>query len=98
MLGDLLLCASSFDRASFDERLAAASEAGFHGIGLRPSHYKAARAHGYSDSDLRSKLSDHDLELVEIGFLADWWLDNDRSPSRCSYEGELYKLKERLGG
>ena len=39
MLGDLYLCASTIDRASFQERLDAAFAGGYAGIGLRPGHY-----------------------------------------------------------
>ncbi len=66
----MYLCASTIDGASFTERLEAASAGGYTGIGLRPSHYHAARAEGLSDSDLRSRIKERRLEVVEIGFLS----------------------------
>ena len=98
MLADLYLCASTIDRASFQQRLKAASAGGYAGIGLRPGHYKAARAEGLSDSDLRWMLREHGLEVTEIGFLADWWEAGDLASRSRAHEEQLYRLKESLGG
>jgi sugar phosphate isomerase/epimerase len=98
MLPDMYLCASTIDGASFQQRLEAASAAGYAGIGLRPSHYQAARAEGRSETDLRRLLEDHGLELTEIGFLADWWESGDLAARSRAHEDQLYRLKESLGG
>jgi sugar phosphate isomerase/epimerase len=98
MLADMYLCASTVDGASFEQRLEAASAGGYAGIGLRPSHYQAARAEGRSDTDLSQMLEDHGLELTEIGFLADWWESGDRAVRSRAHEDQLYRLKESLGG
>jgi sugar phosphate isomerase/epimerase len=98
MLADMYLCASTVDGASFGQRLEAASAGGYAGIGLRPSHYQAARAEGRSETDLRQMLEDHGLELTEIGFLADWWESGDRAARSRAHEDQLYRLKESLGG
>jgi sugar phosphate isomerase/epimerase len=94
----MYLCASTIDGASFTERLEAASAGGYTGIGLRPSHYHAARAEGLSDSDLRSRIKERRLEVVEIGFLAGWWETGDLASRSRAHEEKLYRLKESLGG
>jgi sugar phosphate isomerase/epimerase len=98
MLADMYLCASTIDGASFQQRLEAASAGGYAGIGLRPGHYKAARAEGRSETDLRRMLEDHGLELTEIGFLAGWWESGDLAARSRAHEDQLYRLKESLGG
>lgn len=98
MLGDLYLCASMVDAAPFEERLAAASAAGYTGIGLRPTHYKAARASGLSDADMRAMLADSGLELLELGFVADWWETGEKAARAEAYERSIYAIKDALGG
>jgi sugar phosphate isomerase/epimerase len=98
MLADLYLCASPVDGASFQQRLEAASAGGYAGIGLRPSHYQAARAQGWTDTNLRRMLEERGLEVVEIGFLAGWWETGELAARSRAYEEQLYRLKESLGG
>jgi sugar phosphate isomerase/epimerase len=98
MLAEMYLCASTIDGASFQQRLEAASAGGYAGIGLRPGHYKAARAEGRSETDLRRMLEDHGLELTEIGFLAGWWESGDLAARSRAHEDQLYRMKESLGG
>jgi sugar phosphate isomerase/epimerase len=98
MSADIYLCASTIDGASFQQRLEAASAGRYAGIGLRPGHYKAARAEGLSESDLRRMLEDRGLKVVEIGFLADWWESGDLASRSRAHEEQLYRLKESLGG
>lgn len=86
------------DPAPFEERLAAARDAGYQGIGLRPTHYKAARASGLSDADMRAMLDDHGLELIEIGFVADWWETGEKGSRSQTFERSLYAIKDALGG
>jgi sugar phosphate isomerase/epimerase len=98
VLGDLYLCASMVDAAPFEERLAAASAAGYTGIGLRPTHYRAARASGLSDADLRAMLAGHGLEVLELGFVADWWETGEKAARAQAYERSIYAIKDALGG
>jgi sugar phosphate isomerase/epimerase len=84
--------------APFEERLAAARDAGYQGIGLRPTHYKAARASGLSDADMRAMLDDHGLELLEIGFIAGWWETGEKAVRAEAFERSLYAIKDALGG
>lgn len=96
MLGDLYLCGSTIDAADLDTRLEAAALGGYAGIGLRPSHLDRALDSGLSVADVRARIADRGLELVEIGFLSDWWED-DAATSR-NHEESLYRLRDDLGG
>jgi sugar phosphate isomerase/epimerase len=71
---DLVLCSGTLRRrTTFDERLAAASAAGFSAISLWGRDYQAAKDGGLSDADLRSMLADHGLVVGEVD-PAWWWL------------------------
>jgi sugar phosphate isomerase/epimerase len=98
VFGSLYLCASTIDDADLDTRLEAAVHGGYAGIGLRPGHVRKAVAAGTSIPAIRAKLADHDLELVEIGFLADWWETGERAEPSRAHEESLYRLRDALGG
>jgi sugar phosphate isomerase/epimerase len=98
VLSELYLSASTIEKAPWRERLAAAQAGGFDGIGLRPTHWKAARADGLTDIDLKAMLADAGLELIEIGFVADWWDGGEAGCRARDYEQTLYRLKDKLGG
>ena len=97
-MGPLYLCASMIEDASFEERVAAAAGAGYAGIGLRPTHYKRARAAGLSDADMVTLLEDSGVDLVEIGFVADWWETGEKAARSQAYEQVLFRLADTLGG
>jgi sugar phosphate isomerase/epimerase len=97
VLGDLYLCASMVDEASLDERLDAAAAAGYHGIGLRPTHLKSARAAGLDDADIRARLEASGLELVELGFVADWWEGGEQGQRSVAYERVLHGMADAFG-
>ncbi len=70
---DLVLCSGTLPRGvPFAERLAAASNAGFAAVSLWGRDYRAARAEGLTDQDLRSMLDDHGLVVAEVD-PAWWW-------------------------
>jgi sugar phosphate isomerase/epimerase len=70
---DLVLCSGTLPRGvPYAERLAAASKAGFAAISLWGRDYRAARAEGLTDHDLRSMLDDHGLVVAEVD-PAWWW-------------------------
>lgn len=71
---DLVLCSGTLPRAtSFEERLQAASAAGFRAVSLWGRDVQAARDEGRSDADLRAMLDDHGLQVAELD-PAWWWL------------------------
>lgn len=97
MLGPLYLCASMVEDASFAERVDAAAAAGYAGIGLRPTHYKKARAAGLSDADMAAMLAAAGVRLVEVGFVADWWESGERVERSRAYERTLFELADTFG-
>jgi sugar phosphate isomerase/epimerase len=64
-------------RHRFVERCAAASTAGFTGIGLHVDDLPRTLAGGLSVADMRAVLADHDLAVVEIEFVGGWVLEPD---------------------
>ena len=86
------------DPAPFAERLAAARDAGYQGVGMRPTHYKAARASGLTDAGMRGMLDDHGLKLIELGFIADWWETGEKAARAETFERSLYAIADALGG
>jgi sugar phosphate isomerase/epimerase len=98
MFGDLYLCGSTIDTADLNTRLEAAVLGGYAGIGLRPSHVGEALDAGMSMAEIRAAIADHGLELIEIGFLSDWWADGDAAAQSRAHEESLYRLKDALGG
>ena len=98
MLGPLYLCASMVEDASFADRVDAAAAAGYAGIGLRPTHYKKARADGLSDADMAALLGARGVELLEVGFVADWWEAGEKAERSRAYEQVLFRLADTLGG
>ena len=74
MLGprDLVLCAGTVGRASFEDHIAAAVAGGFQGISLYATEYQRARSSGLSDADMKQMLDDHGLEIGELDPLMNW--------------------------
>jgi len=66
-------------RFSFAERVAAASDAGFAGIGCLGDDYFAERDAGLTDTDAAKILDDHGMVVAEIEFLFDWSADPDET-------------------
>jgi sugar phosphate isomerase/epimerase len=97
VLSELYLSASTIEKSPWRERLAAGRAGGYDGIGLRPTHWKAAHAEGFSDADLTGMLADAGLELIEIGFVADWWDGGEAGRRSQEYEQTLYRLADTLG-
>jgi len=86
------------DSAPFAERLDAARGAGYQGVGLRPTHYRAARASGLTDGGMRAMLDDHGLRLIELGFIADWWETGEKAARAETFERSIYAIAHALGG
>ena len=98
--GDLVLCAGTLARASFEERIEAALAGGFAGLSLFGSDYRRARASGLGDGDMRRLLADAGLEVAELDPLMSWVpgfeppaLDDTFAGS----EDEFYAIAQALG-
>lgn len=71
-LPPLAISANSLRTAGFRDRVAAAAEAGFKGIGLRVGDYWAARDEGMSDQQIRNVLDDAGIDVIEVEAEWDW--------------------------
>jgi sugar phosphate isomerase/epimerase len=96
--GDLILSHFSLGRSrAFEERVRAAAEAGFAGMGLYIGEYQRLRAEGARDADLRSVLDQHGMRLIEIEALRGW---SAAGPERAAYlrtERSVFAMSDALG-
>jgi sugar phosphate isomerase/epimerase len=81
-------------RFSFDDRVRAAAQAGFGGIGLLLDDYAVLRASGRSDADLLGVLDRHGVEVLEVEFLFDWALEGPRAEAARKAEATLHDMVE----
>ena len=72
------------DQCTFEERVKAAKEAGFDGIGLRAETYVDALNEGLFDDDILAILRKYDMKVTEVEYIVQWAEENR------SYE-EKYK-------
>jgi sugar phosphate isomerase/epimerase len=75
------------DQCKFEDRVKAAKEAGYEGIGLRAETYVDALNEGLYDSDILDILEKYDMKVTEVEYIT-LWAENNRS-----YE---QKYKEQL--
>ena len=93
---------SHFSRSrfgGFDERVAAASKAGFAGIGLYAPEYERLRdEEGRSAADLRAQVEDHGLVVAEIEALKGWSSPPGPEADACrEMEGLAYEMADEFG-
>jgi sugar phosphate isomerase/epimerase len=81
-------------RFSFHDRVRAAADAGFTGIGLLFDDYAALRASGHRDADLLGVLDRHGVQVLEVEFLFDWALDGPRGEAARAAEDTLHAMIE----
>ena len=66
------------DQCGFEERVRAAKNAGFEGIGLRAETYVDALNQGLSDSDILNILNKYNMSVTEVEYIVQW-ADESRS-------------------
>lgn len=66
------------DKCKFEERVKAAKEAGYEGIGLRAETYVDALAEGLHDEDILAILEKYDIEVTEVEYIT-LWAEDERS-------------------
>lgn len=81
----------------FEERVVAAAQAGYVGIGLWLGDYVAMRAAGRSDSDLRAVLDDYGLRVMEFEALRGWASDGEERAASRKREETIYRMADSLG-
>lgn len=72
------------DQCTFEDRVVAAKNAGYEGIGLRAETYVDALAEGLHDEDILAILEKHNMRVTEVEYIVQWAEDNR------SYE-QMYK-------
>ncbi|HEY1282590.1 MAG TPA: hypothetical protein VGF22_23110, partial [Acidimicrobiales bacterium] len=84
----------------FDERVAAAAEAGFAGIGLFVDEYGRLRdEEGRRAADLRDRLDDHGLVLADIETVRGWCGATGQPTEQCRrLESLAYEMADGIGG
>lgn len=75
------------DQCKFEDRVTAAKEAGYEGIGLRAETYVDALNEGLFDRDILEILDRHGMKVTEVEYIVQWAEDNR------SYE---QKYKEQM--
>jgi sugar phosphate isomerase/epimerase len=82
---DLVLCSGTIARASLPEAVPIAAAAGFRGLSVYESDYRAARADGWTDVALRSLLDDHDVTVAELDGSMRWLPGSTHGPAREAF-------------
>jgi sugar phosphate isomerase/epimerase len=80
----------------FRARVAAASEAGFKGVGLAHADAMAVSTR-LGLPAMRSILADYEIEYFELEFLIDWFTDGDRRIRSDAVRADLFRVAEALG-
>ena len=75
------------DQCKFEDRVIAAKEAGYEGIGLRAETYVDALNEGLHDEDILAILDKHGIKVTEVEYIVQWAEENR------SYE---QKYKEQM--
>jgi len=81
---------------SFEERLRAASSAGYSGIGITHDDYDRLVA-TTSPANLRAIADEHGVSVAEIEFLAGWSADGDLAAMSRTTERKLHEMADVFG-
>lgn len=87
------------DQCTFEDRVAAAKEAGYEGIGLRAETYVDALNEGLFDSDILDILAKYDMKVTEVEYIVQW-AEEHRSYEQkykeqiCFHMCELFNVKQ----
>ena len=68
----IIVANGSLRTGGFRERVLAAREAGFDGLGMHVRDYANLRLAGWTDADLRAVLRDNGFDLIEIETILGW--------------------------
>lgn len=84
------------DTCSFEERVKAAKEAGYEGIGLRAETYVDALAEGLHDDDILAILEKYDIKVTEVEYIVQW-ADEERSYEQKYKEQICFHMCDLFG-
>ena len=82
---------------SFPERVHAAAEAGFAGVGLRAENYWAAQQAGLADSDMLEVAGARGVRVQEVEYLTAWGTTADRTPEQQHKEHTVFHMARAFG-
>ena len=87
------------DQCKFEDRVKAAKEAGYEGIGLRAETYVDALNEGLFDKDILAILDKYDMKVTEVEYIVQW-AEEHRSYEQkykeqlCFHMCELFNVKQ----
>ena len=87
------------DQCKFEDRVKAAKEAGYEGIGLRAETYVDALNEGLFDEDILAILDKYDMKVTEVEYIVQW-AEEHRSYEQkykeqlCFHMCELFNVKQ----
>ena len=87
------------DQCTFEERVVAAKNAGYEGIGLRAETYVDALNEGLFDQDILNILEKYDMKVTEVEYIVQW-AEEHRSYEQkykeqlCFHMCELFDVKQ----
>lgn len=84
------------DKCTFEERVKAAKNAGFEGIGLRAETYVDALNEGMSDEDLIKILDAYGMRVTEVEYIVQW-AETNRSYEQKYKEQICFHMCELFG-
>lgn len=86
------------DQCKFEERVKAAKEAGYDGIGLRAETYVDALNEGLHDEDILAILEKYDMKVTEVEYIVQWAEDarsyeQKYKEQMCFHMCELFEVE-----
>ena len=84
------------DQCKFEDRVIAAKEAGYEGIGLRAETYVDALNEGLHDEDILAILDKHDMKVTEVEYIVQW-CEEHRSYEQKYKEQMCFHMCELFG-
>lgn len=84
------------DQCKFEDRVAAAKEAGYEGIGLRAETYVDALNEGLYDEDILKILEKYNMMVTEVEYIVQW-AENNRSYEQKYKEQMCFHMCELFG-
>lgn len=84
------------DQCKFEDRVIAAKEAGYEGIGLRAETYVDALNEGLHDEDILAILDKHGIKVTEVEYIVQWAEEN-RSYEQKYKEQMCFHMCELFG-
>ncbi|MCZ7528208.1 MAG: sugar phosphate isomerase/epimerase [Acidimicrobiia bacterium] len=93
----LVLCHHSLLGVDFEDRVAAASAAGFDAVGLNLREYRRLRDEGRTDDELRRTLERHGQWLYEMEALGGWSSSGEERERSRRAEEDFFHMADAFG-